>query len=381
MRILLILHDNSINSGATKSMCTIAEQWIENGISVIIAVPGGGKIREYLRDKGIRVLEIPKFYTRVNYDNNIIKRSIQRIVSVLSIAYMYIYSYKFKKLIKNEKIDIVYSNTSTVLLGHFIREIACVKHVWHLREFGRKDQNCDFSLGNKLLYKMISRSDLVITISKSLFEFYSSYIKRDMLIVYNDISKEYIDYFKRNWFSKEIVLLSCGSLIQGKGHIDVIRAVHFLREKGLFVRLKIAGDGDQYKDYLKEEVRKLKAENYVEFLGQVDDMRALRRECHIGVVASKMEAFGRVTIEGMLSGLAMVGADSGATSELITSGFNGLKYKPEDYRELATCIDFLYHDRNLMYSIATNGFNDSLKYTNGNAAITILSNLSKLIEG
>ncbi len=48
-----------------------------------------------------------------------------------------------------------------------------------------------------------------------------------------------------------------------------------------------------------------------------------------------MEAFGRATVEYMLCGLPVIGADSGATPELLEGGQAGLLFPPGDEGALA----------------------------------------------
>ena len=52
-----------------------------------------------------------------------------------------------------------------------------------------------------------------------------------------------------------------------------------------------------------------------------------------------MEAYGRVTIEAMLSGCLAVGVNTGATPELIKDGETGLLYQAGNVESLAECIE------------------------------------------
>ena len=50
----------------------------------------------------------------------------------------------------------------------------------------------------------------------------------------------------------------------------------------------------------------------------------------IALVASCSEAFGRVTVEAMLAGMLVIGADVAGTSELICDGVNGILYEDDN---------------------------------------------------
>jgi len=52
-------------------------------------------------------------------------------------------------------------------------------------------------------------------------------------------------------------------------------------------------------------------------------------------MSSKSEAFGLVTIEAMKLSIPVIGRASGANIELITNGFNGFLYKPNNIDEIS----------------------------------------------
>ena len=98
-----------------------------------------------------------------------------------------------------------------------------------------------------------------------------------------------------------------------------------------------------------EEIEALIAEEQLEgkvdYLGYVSDLRAVRAECDISLNCSFAEALPRVTVEGMLSELLSIGADSGGTAELIRDGITGLLYEPGNYRQLADQIEFAMNNK------------------------------------
>lgn len=72
--------------------------------------------------------------------------------------------------------------------------------------------------------------------------------------------------------------------------------------------------------------------------------RALLRRADAILMCSKREAFGRVTVEGMLAGKPVIGANSGGTLELIQDGITGLLYTSGDPKALAEKIRYLYEN-------------------------------------
>lgn len=100
---------------------------------------------------------------------------------------------------------------------------------------------------------------------------------------------------------------------------------------------------------------------------------------HAALVCSSSEAFGRVTLESMLSGLPVIGADTAGTGELIINGMNGLLYKNKDENDLALKIHMLLDDslrKRLSDAAFLYASNFSISHTYDDIS-TIIINLDK----
>jgi hypothetical protein len=73
------------------------------------------------------------------------------------------------------------------------------------------------------------------------------------------------------------------------------------------------------------------------------------------LVCSRMEAFGRVTVEAMLLNKPVIGTNTGGTMELIEEGRTGLTYEPGNAHQLANQIEKLIQDPVLRRTLAENG--------------------------
>lgn len=63
-------------------------------------------------------------------------------------------------------------------------------------------------------------------------------------------------------------------------------------------------------------------------------MKSLRKTVDFEVMCSKFEAFGRVTVEALRSGKLFIGANTGATSEIVEDGITGYVYPVGNYKSL-----------------------------------------------
>ena len=85
-------------------------------------------------------------------------------------------------------------------------------------------------------------------------------------------------------------------------------------------------------------------QEYVTILPETDDMSHLLSTMDIGIVPSKSEAFGRVTVEYMLQNLAVIVNDSGANCEIVQDGISGMVYKQGAHVALANKMEELIVD-------------------------------------
>ncbi len=144
-----------------------------------------------------------------------------------------------------------------------------------------------------------------------------------------------------------LTLLYAGRLTREKGALTAVEALAQLvaRAPDRALRLLIAGEGDaDYERQLRAEVDRRGLASRVEFLGPRTgaEMPPLYREADLFLFTSLWEEpFGRVIVEAMASGLAVVGTATGGAAEILQDGVNGLVYPPGDAAALADRLQLL----------------------------------------
>jgi glycosyltransferase involved in cell wall biosynthesis len=135
------------------------------------------------------------------------------------------------------------------------------------------------------------------------------------------------------------------TMARWKGQEVFLKAVSMLRKDLPFRAYVIGGPlyhtpGSQYQvDELKGIAAQLGISHRVGFVGFVDDPAAAIRSLDVVVHAStEPEPFGRVIVEGMACGRAVVASAAGGASELISNGVNALGHPPGDAAALARCL-------------------------------------------
>lgn len=372
--VLFIFHDSNLYSGATRSLIDIIENLTEKKLIAanVLFNTSKGSALAYFKDLRIDIFYYKFYSAYISLEERKTKKWLLLIPRIIRHIFSVINIYQLKNIILEKRIDLIYTNTSSVLVGAYISNYYKIPHIWHLREFGKEDHRLVFFMGDSLFYKLANRSNTqIIVISDALKEKYKKQITEvPIKVIYNDLSKKF-DNPKIKFNHNQILsILVAGRIGQGKNQLSVIKAVKNLIDQNIHVNLHFAGDvtGSYYYELL-DYINENNLQNFIVFHGLVQKMNELRSTIDIEIIASQSEAFGRVTIEGMLSSNLIIGFDRGATSELIRNGETGFLYQKEE--QLAQIIKTLCNDRNLLENVAKNGHIFAKKFIKGDFSIEI----------
>jgi glycosyltransferase involved in cell wall biosynthesis len=131
-------------------------------------------------------------------------------------------------------------------------------------------------------------------------------------------------------------------LIEGKGHEEILRALHKLVGRYPQLRLLVVGDGPN-RPRIEALVRELGLGGVVELVGQLSNDRVpvLLRSGRVILLPSYMsgETFPNTLLEGTAMGLAAIGTRFAAIPDIIAEGETGLLVEPRDVDGLAEAIE------------------------------------------
>ena len=340
MKILYFIHDNK-KGGAAQSFLDMIRGVMQFHDVVVFTPHARGYIPDRLEEMGVEHHHSRYYWWEIAKTGNPILDAIRfQLYKILNV-YNCIEARRLAPKIRRMDIDIIHSNSSTINIGELVSEITGIDHVWHLRELGLPEYPLYPVRKKDSLDTVIRRGDSsYIAISEYAKRFFSKYVNdiNRIYVVYNGISSAY-DYKKdiHEYGKDEISFLISGNYCEEKGQIDVAHAAEVLVARGVTsFKIYMAGRGDfaEVKKCLSEKG----LEDYVVFCGLVDDMLSLRKKCDVEIVASKTEAFGRVTVEAMRASNPVIGSNTGGTTELIADGITGFLYKYKDDNDLADCM-------------------------------------------
>lgn len=328
--------------GAQISFLNLLKELLPLGVTPYVVVSEEWELTDKLKELGISVLITPiyEFFTSVDgaygeyHDSEKQKKQ-----NALSYKAM-------KEYFEKNNVELVHMNTRFCgLLGANVAIDMNIPYIFHIREFLKEDFGLVFK-DEALADRIIGNSNSLIAISKSIKSYLSTlYLSTRIELIYNGLVLEKYSHPECQRLNNNIIKLAIvGRVISHKGQLEAIKAVeHVVNVAGYkHILLKVVGirpdEMTEYENMLVDYVTTRNLSDYVEFVPFTDNVEDVLSDCDIGLTCSKMEAFGRVTVEYMLSHLLAIGANSGGTPEVIDDTISGLLYNEGDYLSLANSI-------------------------------------------
>jgi glycosyltransferase involved in cell wall biosynthesis len=137
-------------------------------------------------------------------------------------------------------------------------------------------------------------------------------------------------------------------LLKSKGIVEFAEAARIARERGINAEFILAGvpDPGNPESIPEAVVQAWHAENRLRWLGHVDDMAGLFRECDVMSLPSYYgEGLPRTLVEAAAAGLALVSTDMPGCRDAVVHGKTGLLVSPRSAEALVDAIAKLDADR------------------------------------
>lgn len=359
MKVLFITHYSAFY-GANRSLLQLIIE-LKDHFDIepfVIVREEGGFVKE-LESRNIPVLRY-RYYNWLNLENSLVKSYIKKILNGLCFRCIK------HNLIKNfdAKFDLIHTNSSATNLGGYISKYLKIPHLWQIREYGYLDYNLVYYNGIfKATKFMNENSSAIVVISEDLKNYYSNYIKADKLnVIYNGI-KVKSPFEKQRELSKALNLCFIGVICESKNQIEAIKACEYLiKEKRVYnLVLHIVGSGPtKYVNFLKNYVLNNDLQHNIKFIGYLNNVNDFLEKMDVGLVSSKSEAFGRITIEYMMNKMPVIASNTGANPELIENNSEGFLYKYGTPIEMASCIERFIGNNDLIKYMGENAYKKAI---------------------
>ncbi len=136
-----------------------------------------------------------------------------------------------------------------------------------------------------------------------------------------------------------VTFIIVANLIPYKGHLDLLEAFAFIREKiHMDWHLLCVGRDDGVGPKLQQQAKKYKLDKHISWLGSRRNIVELFKASDVGILCSHQEGFSNAILEGMAASLPMVVTDVGGNKEAVIDGQTGWVVPKKSPRALGTAI-------------------------------------------
>jgi len=331
---LLLLHSSNDLYGASKIFLQLIDLLTKNGFDVHIIIPEKGMLDDFLIKKDIKIEYFELGVLRKKYLNplGLINRAA---ANVKAIAFLSDY-------IKDHSIDLVYTNTSTILCGGIAAKRTGVPSLFHIHEIPTGNKLYEF-LSGKIINWYSSK---VLTVSNSVKQHWLKYIDdKKITRIYNGIIlRESDSIIKLERDQDDFVIISVARIIPYKGHSYLIDIANKLIKKSSKFKFLIVGDTlssyVSYEKSVKQKVKDLGLENQIKFLGFRNDISSILKQSDLFIhPAIAPDPLPTVLFESLHNDLPSVATNLGGAIEILDNGNNGLLIPYNDPKKAANLIN------------------------------------------
>ena len=336
-RIVFLSHSARLG-GAELCLVELAEGLVQLfGADVEVVLPAPGPLREHLAAVGARARVVRNFGWAT--------ARAPRPVGVALAAFNSVAALRLAAMLRHGRPDVVATNSIINPSGAYAAHLAGVPHIWLVNEYGDLDHGYRFLLGIARSLREVDRlSARVVTCSRALARRVSEHVQADKVgVAYYAITfglgREIRPAPGRPGAPKLLIL---GRKHPGKGHLDAVRALHRVRQRGGAATLRAVGEVQgRHAHELARLCAGMGRDCGVTFVPRAPDAVAEIDACDVLLLCSRCEAFGRVLVEAMKRGRPVIAARAGGAEELVMNSGGGLLYPPGDDAALAAAIERL----------------------------------------
>jgi len=330
---ILILHSSNDLYGASKIFIQTCDLLHNANYEIHVMLPSKGPLDELI-DKNILI----------NYHNLGVLR--KKYLNPLGLFNRFIINIKaisfLSDYVKKNKINLVYTNTSTIISAAVAAKKNKIPSLFHVHEIPISNKIYEIFIG-----KIINRySSKVLTVSNSVKKHWLKYIEvKKIERIYNGIIFSKTDSLvERERDQDDFVITSVARIIPYKGHGYLIDIANELIEKSKKFKFLIVGDTlpsySYYEKNLKQKVKKLGLENHIKFLGFREDVSSILKQSDLFIhPAIAPDPLPTVLFESLHNDLPSVATNLGGAIEILDNGNNGLLIPYNDPKKAADLIN------------------------------------------
>lgn len=300
MKILFVSPVGAMFSGAEVSIVNLMKLLVQKGHEVFNVIPDNTPHidKDYLRHMdttGIKLFQLktnqwwwPESKT-LDISDLEIQASQQKNIE------------EVREIIRNEKIELVISNTVNVFQGAFAAACEKVRHFYIIHEFPFGE----FGYYKDLIPLIDDLSDKIFVVEGELYHTLTNYFATDKLTPFIPYTEVQERPHKNSTISR---FVSIGGINERKNQLELLEAYNHLNRKGIEL-VFIGGWDEQYKKLMDDYIQAHHLD-HVTFVGFHSDPWSLVTDKDILVLPAKLETFSLVFVESVLNGVPAIISDN-----------------------------------------------------------------------
>ena len=323
---ILILHSSSGLYGASKILLQTIDIYANENSAITVILPEDGLLVSKLEERGVKVIIMAMGILRRKYYNPI--GLINRLFTLIK-AY-----FSLSKIIKTNKIDLVYSNTTAVLVGAFTAKLKGIKHIWHIHEIIASPKLFASFLGwaiKKMSHKTIAVSYAV----KNHWDNINPSKEEKIVVIHNGIDGGNLNKGDRQKVrnelklqDKDVLIGMIGRVHYWKGQSYFLDLAHKIKAELPNAKFLMVGDAFPGYEYLYDEINeKIEKLNLKEEVAQFrfrQDIPDIFAALDMFILPSILpDPFPTVILEAMHASKPIVATAQGGAMEMIQNNATG----------------------------------------------------------
>lgn len=354
---LLFIHNTSDLYGASRSLLRLNSRLNRSQFQSTIILPEKGTLEKPLTETGAKVL--------IKRNLCIIDRQEVKSLRLASLPLRFLSSTSFiSRIIREEKIDLVHTNTGVLPAGAWAARLNKKPHLWHIREWFQEFRQLWPPYANYI----IRNSRKVLAVSHAIASQFPQ--QSNVQVLHNGFDVEEFnvpkdqyraDFRKKHGLQGQLVIGTVGRIkLVRKGQEFLIQAARILKDQGVRAKVVIVGapfpGNEHHLEQLQKLVKTLKLENDVVFTGEMSDPKEAYPAFDIFVLPSAQpEPFGGVVMEAMCMGIPVIATAIGGSLDQVAPNETGLLVPPANPEKLANALLTLARDDGLRNKMALSG--------------------------
>lgn len=346
LRTLFVSHDAGM-AGAQQTLLTLLQEIDKKRFECRLAVPNDGELERRSSELGIPVARRAMRHWCPCVGD---LRSANRWTLILDcVKSLRARSWAIARFIEQHSIQIVYTNTVTVLEGAIAARMTGRPHVWHIHEPISGNSELLPLFPSRLYYYVINTlSDHIIFPSHALSRDYPT-LGKHASVVHNGLkfsaprnrasSRAEVARVTGIDPSKKWIAI-VGALQPRKDHITFLNAAREIVKDRQDTRFLIVGAGTKYfSQALQDRVEAMDLGKFVTLCGRwAGPIETMLSAVDVLAISSEQESFGLTAIEALAMETPVVATRCGGPEEIIDAGVNGLLVDVKDGAAMAEAI-------------------------------------------